>query len=245
MKKGISSIIVALLVVVCTVDLTFAQPQRGEGRGPGMMRRGGNQGDAICDALLLDEKRAGEVEEIYEEIRTSMRENFSGENFREMSREDRMAAFQEMREKREAVLKEKLATVLSKEELKAVEPLLDSRGMRPVPEIRALRQIEIGNDTRGKLQTVVLAYFNTMASLRPEPGEFRGRGGMMSEDAREKMEAARQTLLADIPKVLSAEQVKAWKTETEKAEAELQSQRPSRGDRQPGQRPGRGQGRQR
>lgn len=246
MKRTFAGVWIALLLVACTVDFASAQPQGGGRRGGMGMGPGGNQGEFISDCLVLNASRSEQVKKVCDEVNAEMRQSMSGD-LQNMTPEERRTAFTEMREKTQKALLEKLTPILSADELEAVKPLLGSRGGRTVAEIRALRQIDISDEERGKLQTLVLIYQNTLVSLLPqrEPGQPGGqggqRGGGMTEETRAKMEKARETLLADIQKVLSADQLTAWKTQTEKVQTELESQRPQRGDQPQGERPGRNQ----
>lgn len=243
MKHAFRILIIALLVIGCTIDYVAAQEgQRGPRGGMGFMR-GGNQADAIADALVLKADRAEKVTKIVEEVQTEMREKYLSGNPQDRSREEMMAAFQQMREKTQEALIQKLPAVLSQEELEFIKPLLSTPGgVRTVPEIRALRQIELNDETRAKLQTVVLIYTNTAISLRPDPSQFQGGGGQrggggfggFSEENRAKMQQAQETLVADIKKILNEDQLKAWTEQTQKIQAELESQRQQRGGRQRG-----------
>ncbi len=239
MKKTLCSLIIALLVVACSVDFASAQAQRSQRGGPGMMGRGGSQGDIISDSFVLDAVRAAKVTAIYEEQQNAMRESFQNAGNANATREERMAAFMEMRTKMNAAVTEKLATVLTKEEMEYLKPLLNMRGARTDVDIRALRQIEMNKETRGKLQTLVLIYQNTIISLTPErtpgqPGQ-RGQGGGISEEARAKMTAAKETLVVDIKKELTADQVKAWETKTAEIQKEMDALRAQRGQGRQGQ----------
>ena len=249
MKKSLCTLLIALLVIACSVDIASAQNQRGQRGGPGM-GRDSSQGDSISDSFVLNTERAAKVTAIYAEQQTSMREMFQSGDMQNKSREEMMTAFREMREKMNTAITEKLATVLTKEEMEFLQPLLNTRGGRTDAEIRALRQIEMTDETRGKLQTLVLIYQNTLIALRPErtpeqQGQRgqRGQRGGVSEEVRTKMEAAKETLVVDIKKVLSDDQVTAWATKTAEVQKEMEAQRGQRGQR--GQRSGQGQGGQR
>lgn len=253
MRKTVGTVFVALLIVACTADFSSAQErQRGQrgARGGGQQ---GSQANLISDALVLDAQRAGDVSEIVDELRTEMRGDRQGQDRNQdaASREERQAAFQKRREAMQAALVEKLPQVLSKEEIDGVKPLLSSRGGRTDAELRALRQIEMGDATRAKLQALVLPYMNAVAALRPErqagqrpaQGQERGqRGQGPSEEVREKNKETRDTLMADVKGVLTDDQVQAWEAQAEKVKKEMQSERQGgRGQRQ-GQVEGQGRG---
>ncbi len=144
----------------------------------------------------------------------------------------------------QAALVEKLPKVLSKKEIEGVKPLLSSRGGRTDAELRALRQIEMGDSTRAKLQALVLPYMNAVAALRPErqagqrpaQGQERGqRGQGPSPEVREKIKETRDALMTGVKGVLTDDQAQAWKAQTEKVQKELQSQRQGRGGQRQGQ----------
>ncbi len=254
MKKVLSSIFVALLVIACAVDYTFAQERRGQGRGPAMGIRGGfgmeSQADTIADILVLDAKRADAIEEAIEEQREDMRESFRGRarNFRDMSQDEQRAAFQEMREKMNESLEKAMKDVLTEKEIEAVQPYLSMRGFRPDAQLRALRQIELEKETRAKLQTVVLGYVKAVDELRPErePGQ---RGGPPEfdrermQEIREKMEKAHAKMIGDVKGELTEKQIAAWETKTKEVEKEFEEMRQQRSGPRDGQRPGRGEGR--
>ncbi len=257
MKTAIRTLVIAVLIAVGAAEVVMAQP--GGGRGPGM--RGGpfgNQGETVSDALVLKEERAEKVVAIFDAQRDAMRERFmSGDmpDFRNMSPDERRAAFQKMRDEAQADVIKKLSAVLSNDEIEFVKPLLGMFGARPEAQIRALRMIDISDETRGKLQTSVLIYYNTIASVQPEfvlgqppeggRGQGRGRGrGAMSQEDRKTIEKAREGLLTDVKATLSEEEEKAWQKKAEEIEKEMQRQRDERGQRGGGQDgQGRGQGR--
>ncbi len=253
MKRVLSILFVALLVLTVSVD--FASAQRGpggRGGGPGFgMMGGGGPAAFINDAFVLDEERAEEVEKIFEAAGERMMEGFSREDFMERSREERMQAFQERREAMHKELMEKLPEVLTEDEVEFLEPLLNMRRQASLPEISALRQmegVEFEKETRGKLQTVVLIYLTTMEKLQPERGEGppRGqRGGPpeISEEIQAKMDEAQETLVADIEEILNEEQIAAWNKKTEEIEKEIEERRQEMRERF--QRGGQGRGGQR
>lgn len=252
MKKVLSTIFVALLVIACAVDYSFAQQRRGQGRGPAMGMRGGfgmgSQADTIADILVLDTERAEALEKALEKQREGMRGEFG--NFGNMSQEERRAAFQEMREKMNESLEKAMKDVLTEKEVKAVQPYLSMRGFgfRPDAQLRALRQIELEKETRAKLQTVVLGYFKAVDELRPErePGQRGGPPEFNRErmqEIREKMDKAHAKMIGDVKGELNEKQIAAWETKTKEVEKEFEEQRQRRGGPREGQRPGRGEGR--
>lgn len=247
MKKVLSFLFIAMLIAVGAVDYAVAQP--GGPGGPGGRGFGlfGDPGGTICDALLLKTDRAEKVTAAYTEQRTAMLERMRSDgqpDFRNMSNEERGEFFTKIREDNQKDIIGRLSKILTNDEIEFVKPLLDMRGARPDAEVRALRQIEISDETRGKLQTLSLIYFNTVASVQPEftpgpppdqGGQGRGRRGGLSEEDQKTIEAAHDSLIADVNKTLSEDEIKAWKTKTAEVEKELEAQRQERGNRRGGQ----------
>ncbi|MBZ0258114.1 hypothetical protein K8I31_18765 [bacterium] len=251
MKKALSFLFIAVLIAVGAVDYAVAQPGGPGGpggRGPGGRGFGmfGDPGGTVCDALVLKADRAEKVAAAYTEQRTAMFERMrSGDqpDFRNMSNEERGEFFTKMREENQKDIVERLSKILSNDEIEFVKPLLDMRGARPDAEIRALRQIEISDETRAKLQTLALIYFNTVASVQPEitpgpppdqGGQGRGRRGGFSEEDQKTIQTAHDSLIADVNKTLSEDEIKAWKAKTAEVEKEFEAQRQERGNRRGG-----------
>lgn len=253
MKTAIRSLFIAILITAGAAEYAAAQPGQGPGfRGGGMF---GDPGETISDALVLKADRAAKITEVFEGQREAMRERFtSGDrpDFQSMSQDERMEFFNKMRAEAEADTVKRLSIVLSNDEIEFVKPLIGMRGARPDAQIRALRMIDISDETRGKLQTLALIYFNTVAAVQPEftpgqppqggRGQGRGPRGGISEEDRKTIETARESMIADATQTLTDDEVKAWKKKAAEVEKEMESQRQQRGQGRQGGGQGRGQG---
>lgn len=253
--KRFTILTLALLTVISTASV-YAQRGEGQGgQGRGMMGRfgGPDTGETIADALVLDAERAEKVAAVAETSRRSAMADMRGEgrNFREMSAEERREAFQAMMDKTNAALAEDLKEVLSDGELEAVQPLLGVRFMRTDPQVRALRLIDIDDETRLALRPHTLGYLTAMAEVQssadPAAMRERMRGGeeALSEEARETIRKARESMIAGVKETLNDDQEAAWEVKAEEVREEMREDRPGGRRGGEGRRSGAGQGRQR
>lgn len=220
-----SRVFLGLLVVAVAAFSVQAQPPGGGG-GFGFR---GVTGDSVADILVLNSDAAAKVVEkmnaAREEVMASRGDAPAGGDPRE--------AFQQLREEMNKKYVEALKTVLSAEEVKTVEPFLNSGNLRRTEApIRALRQIDLKDEQRAEFRTETVALITKLDEIRPGFGGGRGGGGGgqgLDDETRAKLEDARKAYSEKILAKLSDEQKSAWETKTAEVEKELEEQRAQRG----------------
>ena len=183
-------------------------------------------GESICDVLVLDkaqgEKVTAALDPVTQKMRDKMREAFQGGQG--MSQDERRQAMEKMRAETATETKAALKGVISDDQLKAVEPIIDAPRFRPNLELRALRQLELKAEQRAQLQPIALAYALDMTKL--QPARF---GEPPAADAQEKTQALNKDLNEKAGKVLTDDQKQAWKTKIEDLQKEMEQMRNQRG----------------
>ncbi|MGI6455509.1 MAG: hypothetical protein ACOX5R_07765 [bacterium] len=216
--NSISRMIVCLVVLSMLVLANISQAQQ---RGGAFRSEGGR---ILADVLLLDTEKAEKVEAAYTESREKQMRDGGSADFRNMSNEERQEWFTKSQKNTVADLKESLKDTLSEEELAVVEDLLMRRVSTPVAELRALRQIDLQDEQRQKLQPAAIELGKKIV-----PGGFGFFGSRRSDSEREEAEKAftesKTTFIALVEETLSDEQVTEWKEKTEAVNKEIEERR--------------------
>jgi Spy/CpxP family protein refolding chaperone len=212
-----------LLAAICAATVAFAQPPvgrpgapfgRGMGFGPG---RGGILGllrsEAVQKELKLSDEQRELIRELADEVRTKIREQFSGFDFRklrDMSDQERQKLFEEGRRKMELIAKEAeetLELVLEPHQLKRLKQLqLQREGVFAIGRPDIAKQLGLSEQQIAKVRELI-------ESLRPDREKMRevfrqGRDAVrkyFAEREERRKEAEKQIL-----ELLTPEQRKKW-----------------------------------
>jgi Spy/CpxP family protein refolding chaperone len=204
MKCGWRSAMVALVATVALTSTAFAQ--RGGGRGGfGFGGRGGGLAmlrmPEVQTELKLTDDQKTKVSALSEKIQAERRN--SGQNFRDLSDEER----QKMMAERRASEDKQLGEILNADQMKRYHQLqLQQTGMMAVTQKEVADQLNLTADQKTKIQEIVAAQQAEMRSA------FQGGGGGGDRSAmREKMMAMRKQTDDKIAAVLTDDQKNKWK----------------------------------
>ncbi|HID21570.1 MAG TPA: hypothetical protein EYP14_04130 [Planctomycetaceae bacterium] len=212
-----------LLVAICGVTVAFAQPPAGRpgppfGRRMGFGLRGGGilgllRNDKVQKELKLTDEQRELIRELADEVRTKIREQFSGFDFRklrDMSEEQQRKFFEEGRRKVELIAKEAeetLELVLEPQQLKRLKQIqLQREGVFAIGRPDIAKQLGLSEKQMSKVRELI-------ASVRPDRGKMRElfRQG---RDAFRKYFAEREKRRREVEKqlleLLTPEQRKRW-----------------------------------
>ncbi len=181
------------------------------GMGGGMMgggMMGGQSGDAVMLALLREESVRTELELLPDQVEglQKIAESTRGQrpemgNFREMSEEERRAAFEKMRaeaEKRMAETKEKVEEVLLPAQFERLEQIaLQVRGDRALAQEDVQKKLSFTEEQKTKVAGLVTSFGDKMREMFSS-GDREG--------AREKYEEGQKQMVSDLLAVLTPEQ---------------------------------------
>jgi len=212
MSRTTFKIALVLAAVAMVAGLLYAQPPQGQ------RRFGGMQAEFLCDALVLNAEKTAKVVAAYQEATDQVRQG-SQPDFQNMSQEERREWFDKIQKETAAKLKELLKDQLSEAELNAIEPVLARRAM-PDADLRALRQIDLKDEQRAKLQPLALKLVEAMVSGFP-----RGAQDADREAAQKKFEEEKSAFKAKAAEILTAEQKTAWETKTQEVQKEFDEMR--------------------
>ncbi|MFB3788552.1 MAG: hypothetical protein ACE15F_19515 [bacterium] len=213
MSKTTFQIALAAAVIAMVATVSFAQAQPGQRRG-----FGGQTAGLLCDALVLNAEKSAKVTTAYDEARNQVMQG-SQADFQNMTQEERRERFAKMQTETAAKLKELLKGQLSDTELAAIEPVLSRRAM-PDASLRALRQIELKDEQRAKLQPLALKLVESMVSGFPGGAQDAER-----EKALKKFEEEKAAFQTKAGEILTAEQKTAWETKTQEVQKEFDDMR--------------------
>ncbi len=223
MKKYIFIAAIVLVFVGLLADFNPALAQQG--------RRGfrGQSADILCDALVLNAAKAEKVTAAYQEVSTKVFENMRNENvdWQNMSQEERQERFEKIQKDTAAGLQKELKDILSEKELKAIELVLARRVRTPVAELRGLRMIELKDEQCAKLQPLAVQLTQAIVTLSPRNAEADE-----IEKANKKFAEEKALFMKKAAELLNVKQNEAWKSETEKAQKEIDEMLAQRRNRQ-------------
>jgi len=234
MKQWAYRLGLVLLAVSFVAGSVMAQPAQGQGRGGSFARFLFNpdEGDFICDFLMLDKEQSGKVTEAYGKTIKELSDKWTAK-LEGASQEDRRTMFQEIRDDSAKVKKECLGKLLSADEMKIAEPVLEVRRIQPMANLRALRLLYVDKEKRAKLQPMVADYVKALQDARParQPGQqlTQEERQKMQEEFTKKREEITKTFDGKIAAVLSADEAKALKEQTAKVQEEFDKAAPQRG----------------
>ncbi len=218
MQRVSSKLAVGLFVLLMLAFLPPAQSQPAQQGGRGGFR--GQSANLLCDILVLNAEKSAKVVAAYEEISTQVREKMgTGQNWQNMSQEERRANFEKMQKEISTQLKEKVKDTLSEKELAAVEPTLSRRIFMPDAELRALRSLDLKDEQREKIQPLTLKLSESMVSMTP---------GMAQEErdkAQKKYDEAKTVWMGQVSEILTPEQKTAWEAKTKEVQKEIDEMR--------------------
>ncbi|HQH74099.1 MAG TPA: hypothetical protein PK360_18635 [bacterium] len=213
MSKTTYRIALAAAVIAMVATVSYAQAQQGQRRG-----FGGQTAGLLSDALVLNTEKSAKVTAAYDEARTQAMQGSQGD-FQSMTPEQRRERFTKMQTDISAKMKELLKGQLSETELAAIEPVLSRRAM-PDASLRALRQIDLKDEQRAKLQPLALKLVEAMV-----PGFPGGTQDAEREKALKKFEEEKAAFKTKAGEILTAEQKTAWETKTQEVQKEFDDMR--------------------
>lgn len=196
----------AVMLIVGMVSSVYAQDQQ---RRQGRFMRGGNLGIVVNSLLLLQGDQAQKVEAAYQSASESAREGMTGQNFQDMSQEERTQRFQEMQKKTRTAFLDQLKGIVSEEQMKTVEPFVNSNKNFYRPELEALLSLDLKDNQQTELKSAVLAYAKKIQ-------EHGSEGLGMRQDAENaELQAASTAFQDDVKKVLDDEQEQKWQAKVQ------------------------------
>jgi len=202
--------VLALGTVLAMAAISEAQPG-GKGRlGAGGPGGGGLAGvmmfPGVADEIKLTDDQKAELKTMIEGQREKQKEAFG--SMKDLSKEDRMAKFGEMRKTMAEESKKGLVKVLKPEQMKRLNQIyLQQTGVVGYEENEDLRKsIKLDEEQRSKLKEIGSEFRKDLQEIFSA-----GRGGNNQEGI-EKMQALRKETLDKAAKVLTEEQTKQWKS---------------------------------
>ncbi|MBI1390519.1 MAG: hypothetical protein GC154_18945 [bacterium] len=202
---------VLLSACICAGSMTGWAQQGGQ-RGGGFR---GQSAQLLCDALLLSPAASEKVEAAYDAAREKAMANRG--DMSNMSREERMEAFQKSQEEIAASLKTDLKDVLPESDLGEIEGVLAVRTFMPVVEVRGLRMVELTKEQHDALQPLSLAAVKAIPPMR--------FGQDPDADAAAKFDEAKGKLVAKANEMLTADQKKSWEEKQAEVQKEIDDMR--------------------
>ncbi|MEW6237913.1 MAG: hypothetical protein AB1656_21200 [Candidatus Omnitrophota bacterium] len=224
MKQWAYRLGLVLLAVSFVAGSVLAQPAPGQGRGFGRFLFNPDEGNFICDYLLLDKANAEKVAEAYGKAIKELSDKWMPK-LEGVSGEERRTMFQEIRDESAKAKKESLGKLLSADEMKTVEPVMEMRMIQPLANLRALRLLYLEKEKRAKLQPLAAEYVKTLQEARPA----RQPGQQLSQEDRQKQQEEFAKKREEITKeydgkviaLLSTDEAKALKEQTAKIQEEF------------------------
>ena len=172
MKMSRSILAALALGALCTVTAAAAQPGPG-GRGPGGFGFAGRGGglmmllriEAVQKEIKATEDQIASIRKLGEEMRPA-----GGQNFRDMSQEEREKAMKEMGARMEKA-NAKLAEILKPAQLARLEEIsIQQRGAMALADPKVVKKLGLSDEQQQKLRQVQEANVAAMRDLGREAG---------------------------------------------------------------------------
>ncbi|HOE12356.1 MAG TPA: hypothetical protein PLQ35_01265 [bacterium] len=229
MKVGL-----VLLATAMVVSNGWSQADRARGFASRMI---GDTGKYISIVLLLDQETSAKVDALCqkegEAYMAKMQEIMQGARD---NREAGLAKMQEEREKYAERIKTGLVGILSEEQIKSIEPILNGRvpsSYRAVEEggrnalLWVLPSLGLTPEQREKMVKVTVPY---ACGIHPFISRSPGQQSLTDED-KKKIAELTDTFVKEAGAILTAEQKEKWQTEADKLREQWQKEREERRNR--------------
>jgi len=198
MKMSRSILAASVVLALCVGAVAAAQPGPG-GRGPGGFGFGGGGGlmmlvriEAVQKEIKATEDQIASIRKLGEEMRPA-----GGQNFRDMSQEEREKAMTEMRARMEKA-NTKLAEILKADQIARLEEInIQMRGAAALADPKVAKTLGLSDDQQKKLKEMSDANAAAMRELFQDGNR---------EGAREKMQELRKQTTEKAMAVLTADQ---------------------------------------
>jgi hypothetical protein len=201
MNMSRSILAASAVLALCVGAVAAAQPGPG-GRGPGFGGFGGGgllmlaRMEAVQKEIKATEDQIASIRKLGEEMRPA-----GGQNFRDMSQEEREKAMTEMRARMEKA-NTKLAEILKADQIARLEEIsIQMRGAAALADPKVAKKLGLSDDQQKKLKEVSDANAAAMRELFQDGNR---------EGSREKMQELRKQATEKAMAVLTADQKAAF-----------------------------------
>lgn len=196
MNMSRSILAASAVLALCVGAVAAAQPGPG-GRGPGFGGFGGGglmmlaRMEAVQKEIKATEDQIASIRKLGEEMRPA-----GGQNFRDMSQEEREKAMTEMRARMEKA-NTKLAEILKADQIARLEEIsIQMRGAAALADPKVAKKLGLSDDQQKKLKEVSDANAAAMRELFQD-GNREGSREKMQELRKQTTEKAMAVLTAD------------------------------------------------
>ncbi len=215
MKIG-RMVAVALAVALTGAAVALAQPPGpGQFRGPGMGPGGFGAGmgllailraEQVRQELGLTEEQQAKLQELGRQLMEEGRQRFQG--MRDLPEDQRRARFAQIMEESRAELEERLAKVLSADQMKRLKQIALQQELQGPGGVRALTRKDVASAlglTEDQVQKINAVADKIQEEMR---GMFRpGAGPEQRDQLRQRMEELRAQARGEVENILTPEQM--------------------------------------